>query len=356
MQFWSTKARQGHPLHRVCAYQGCFPPQLPAFFLDRYPEAEVVLDPFSGRGTTVLEANLRGKRVLAADLLPVARLLSRVKLLCPARGDVLNELDEADLSSAAEVPPEDFAPFYAPETWGQLLRLRKAKRSDALTALALGRLHGHSPGFFSAVTFNVISLRGARVRKLQEKHGTGPAPRDVRKILEKAAEHFLPETALTPRAGSEVVTASATALPERWVSSVDLVITSPPFLDVIAYDEVNWLRGWFLGEEVPELAMHASIEAYRRFLRRVMGQLARVVKVGGRVVFEVGPVTRSERLVDLVLASAGDAEDFVLEEVVTNTFAAAELEGASVPKISRAMYAGKETKTTANQCAVFLRV
>ena len=42
--------------------------------------------------------------------------------------------------------------------------------------------------------------------------------------------------------------------------SIDLIVTSPPFLDVVDYPTDNWLRCWFAGiaaETVP-IALHRS--------------------------------------------------------------------------------------------------
>ena len=41
-------------LHTICSYMAMFPPSLPHYFIERYSiEGDLVLDPFSGRGTTI---------------------------------------------------------------------------------------------------------------------------------------------------------------------------------------------------------------------------------------------------------------------------------------------------------------
>src|ERR1041384_3567209 len=61
-EFWTAGQRQAHSLHEV-SYRACFKPQLPEFFISRLtaPGASVY-DPFSGRGTTALQAALMGRR------------------------------------------------------------------------------------------------------------------------------------------------------------------------------------------------------------------------------------------------------------------------------------------------------
>ena len=63
-EFWTSGQRQGHSLHEI-SYRACFKPQLPDFFISRLCErGDAVYDPFSGRGTTAVQAALSGRRPL----------------------------------------------------------------------------------------------------------------------------------------------------------------------------------------------------------------------------------------------------------------------------------------------------
>jgi len=67
-------------MHRICSYVAMFSPTLANFFLKRYSdENDIVLDTFSGRGTTLLEARLLDRQSYAIDLNPFAYVLSRAK-------------------------------------------------------------------------------------------------------------------------------------------------------------------------------------------------------------------------------------------------------------------------------------
>ena len=338
---WSTKSRQGHHLHQMCPYQGSFPPQLPAYFLDRLP-GKVVLDPFAGRGTVILEAVLRGRTAYGGDISPVARALSQVKLHCAKQADVLEEIRSLDLTGDAPYPPPEIEPFFHPETWTQVYCLKHTEKSPTLTALALGRLHGHSSGFFSGFTFNVISVSGKSLKKAQEKHGTSPEPRDVRILLEKAAMHFIPPGGIQGEGNIYAGDARHIPLPD---ASVDVVVTSPPFLDVIDYIDVNWLRLWFLGEKDPPATFIRDEGEYKLFLKGCLQELSRVLAPEGTIVFEVGPVKRNTRLDDVVCEAAEGV--LRVEDRVTNFFS-----GEDVPKISRAMTGGEKTTTMENNCVV----
>ncbi|HMX03854.1 MAG TPA: DNA methyltransferase, partial [Chitinophagales bacterium] len=81
--FWTSKQREGHNLHEI-AYRACFKPSLPKYFIEKYTnEGDVVYDPFSGRGTTVIEAALRGRRIIANDVNPISAILSGGRLCIP---------------------------------------------------------------------------------------------------------------------------------------------------------------------------------------------------------------------------------------------------------------------------------
>ena len=63
-EFWTAKQRQANSLHEV-SYRACFKPQLPRFFIEILTkEKDTIYDPFSGRGTTALEASLLNRKII----------------------------------------------------------------------------------------------------------------------------------------------------------------------------------------------------------------------------------------------------------------------------------------------------
>ena len=102
-------------------------------------------------------------------------------------------------------------------------------------------------------------------------------------------------------------TAPASMTPAIASASVDLVVTSPPFLDVVQYKDDNWLRCWFCGIDADEvdLLMARTVEGWAAAMGDALRELRRVVKPGGHVAFEVGEVRRgSVRLEEVVLPVA----------------------------------------------------
>src|SRR5438445_3280993 len=77
--------RWGHSMHSMCSYHGMFPARLVHYFVQRFSKPDdLVLDPFSGRGTTPLQARVEGRRTIGNDLNPLAYVLSRAKSAAPS--------------------------------------------------------------------------------------------------------------------------------------------------------------------------------------------------------------------------------------------------------------------------------
>lgn len=87
--------------HLIHPYPAKLLASIPYYILhtERFcPNDGVVLDPFCGAGTVLLEAILCGKNALGADANPIARLISEAKTQYVPANDLKKELD---LNSAA---------------------------------------------------------------------------------------------------------------------------------------------------------------------------------------------------------------------------------------------------------------
>jgi hypothetical protein len=323
-EFWTAKQRQASSLHEV-SYRACFKPQLPRFFIERLTQpGDVVYDPFMGRGTTPVESALLGRVPWGNDINPLSLTFTRPRLRPPTLEELAARLREINCADHDEFP-EDLLAFYHRDTLRELCALRtffldRRKAGpldfvdDWLCLVALNRLTGHSPGFFSVYTLppnQAVSVRSQR--KINEKRNQTPPRRDVANLILKKSRQLLGDVtpAVRERLASvadkaRFLNAPADRTVELPDQSVSLVVTSPPFLDVVDYATDNWLRCWFLGIDPKsvKLTVPKELETWRTAMTSVFHELRRVLKPGGHVAFEVGEVhSGNTRLEEHVLPS-----------------------------------------------------
>ena len=309
-EFWTAKQRQASSLHEV-SYRACFKPQLPRFFIERLTRpGDVVYDPFMGRGTTLIEAALLGRTPFGCDINPLSQIFTRPRLNPPCLADVEARLKKINFASADEWPKQLLV-FFHPETLKEICSLKKyllrRRESGALDIVdgwiwmvATNRLTGHSAGFFSVYTLppnQAVSVESQI--KINERLGQKPPRRHVPELILRKSKQLLSDLNEQQRfqlsASAEdslLIIGSADETPEIAPNSVTLVVTSPPFLDVVDYEQDNWLRAWFCGIDIPEFAIWQIkyLDDWEWRMADVLSEVDRVLHPGGWVAFEVGEV------------------------------------------------------------------
>src|SRR5437899_12042191 len=105
-EFWTSKQRAASSLHEI-SYRACFKPQLPRFFIERLTAAnDMVYDPFLGRGTTMIEAALLGRRVAGCDINPLSSILTAPRLRPPSVRGVRERLASLEWNYEGELHEE----------------------------------------------------------------------------------------------------------------------------------------------------------------------------------------------------------------------------------------------------------
>ncbi len=320
-EFWTARQRQAARIHEI-SYRACFKPQLPGFFIERLTRpGEAVYDPFMGRGTTPIQAALMGRRPMGSDINPLSLMLARPRLRPPALPAIEERLQRIDWHFNGE-SQDDLLVFYHPETLRELNALKRwferrekaglfDETDDWVRMVALNRLSGHSPGFFSVYTLppnQAVTVEAQR--KINDRRAQAPPRRSVPAIILKKSRALLSgaPAARLHRDDFLLCTAPGANAPQIPTGAVSLVVTSPPFLDVVDYARDNWLRCWFAGIDPAEVSIAAckKLEEWERFVRSTFRELARVVRKGGCVAFEVGEVKHgSVKLEETVLDVLG---------------------------------------------------
>jgi hypothetical protein len=326
-EFWTAKQRAAHSLHEI-SYRACFKPQLPRFFIERLTRpGDVVYDPFMGRGTTLIEAALLDRVPAGCDVNPLSAVLCGPRLRPPSLLEIERALAAVDFRDAGDMPDELLV-FYHAETLRQISALRRhlleRERAGTLTTadrwirmVAVNRLTGHSAGFFSVYTLppnQAVSPRSQA--RINARLNQTPEPRDVPALILSKSRQLLRDVtterqqrlhAVTGRA--RLVIGPSSDTPSIEDGSISLVVTSPPFLDVVDYKTDNWLRCWFAGIDstaVP-VTLAKQLDGWKAFVAATLTELKRVLKTDGHVAFEVGEVRGGAVRLEEVVIPAGVA-------------------------------------------------
>jgi hypothetical protein len=340
-EFWTAGQRQASSIHEV-SYRACFKPQLPGYFVKRFtPTDGIVYDPFSGRGTTVIEAALRGRSIIANDNNPLSQILACPRLNVPDLVDVADRLRNIQYEEKSKANL-DLAMFYESRTESEIVSLRNylRHRRDAgledrvdswIRMVATNRLTGHSPGFFSVYTFPPNQAVSAESQvKINEKRGQKPEYRDTKVIILKKSRQLLgglsrEDMVSLRNAARTAIFITGKASDTRIIPDehVHLTVTSPPFLNIVQYADDNWLRCWFNDLPIEDIAsritMAKTVEAWSDEMGRVFRELFRITRPGGTVAFEVGEVRNGRIKLEDYVVPLGVTSGFVCEAVLINS-------------------------------------
>ncbi len=339
-EFWTSQQRKASSLHEI-SYRACFKPQLPAFFIRLLTEkSDRVYDPFSGRGTTVIEAGLLGRQVAANDINPLSRILTLPRFFIPGQNDVVKRLSEIPrtYTGSGDI---DLSMFYDAGTEEEIRSLReyllekeKSGTGDHIDAwirmVATNRLTGHSAGFFSVYTLppNQAVTAESQV-KINRKRSQVPQYRDTHALIirksRSLARHVTEGIRQDLRGSGNnglFLTGDSRHTPQIADESVALTVTSPPFLDIVQYSKDNWLRCWFNGIDDREIAQKItvtrSIDEWSSVMGETFSELFRVTSPGGHVAFEVGEVRKGTIRLDEEVVPLGIRAGFECIGIVVN--------------------------------------
>lgn len=321
----SISSRWGHSMHTMCSYHGMFPAKVAHQFIQQYSRpGEVVLDPFSGRGTTPLQARVEGRTAIANDLSPLAYVLSRAKTDPPSWDEAnafVDDLEKAfKAGSHGEVDvSSDIRMLYHDNTLAQLCFIRERLLAKEITAWSraefmlagslAGIMHGGwrrdgSSQYLSISMPNTFSMSPSYVEKFIREKGLKKLDQDVfERLRDKLARLYLDENAGESGVAHHLDAATLLSGQALGEGSVDLVVTSPPYLQVVNYAQSNWIRLWLLGiDEVGReqgagrkqlnavLDHRHTYDSYCDFMLRTTLGIQRVMKPDGVAVLVIGDV------------------------------------------------------------------
>lgn len=307
------------PFHALMSRTGSFPLPLAYRLLRRYASARdqaILLDPFCGKGTALLAGRLLKLSVYGSDVAPEAVLCTTAKMLSVELDSITDYIRGLRLRPVSlRTVPNSVRTFFAPTTLQQIIALRdrlfhdmsegnRTTRAHAIVALAalLGILHGRSRRSLSLPSAHAYSMAPEYARRFAQKHRLRRPRRNVKECLISKLESclrapILPDVRYSVRRGSAL---RCGRLFPGIRGKVDIILTSPPYLNAQTYAKDNWLRLWFLGYDHRSLQHDyietGSVPRYENLMALVLRQMSLMLRPGGLLICVAGDVRlRSKR-------------------------------------------------------------
>ncbi|WP_457559451.1 DNA methyltransferase [Candidatus Harpocratesius sp.] len=339
-EFWTSKQRQASSIHEI-SYRACFKPQLPRFFIKLLSNPnDIVYDPFSGRGTTLIEAGLLKRNIIQNDVNPLSQILCRPRFFLPELDEIQNRLKEipVNYSEKAEI---DLSMFYHKKTESEIVSLKKylQKREENkeednidrwIRMVATNRLTGHSKGFFSIYTLPPNqAVSPLQQKKINKKRNQTPDYKEVFPRIIKKSKSLMRNISKIQKEnlaqiGKNGIFLSKNAKNTNEIEndSVQLIVTSPPFLKVVDYSSDNWLRCWFNSIDTDlisrKITITSSIDIWVNEMTKIFYEFYRILKPKGWIAFEVGELNNGKINLDEFVVPIGKKTGFLPKAILVN--------------------------------------
>ena len=345
---WSRSSKNiSSKFHSASSYLAMFSPSLPEFFIKRWSKKnEIVYDPFSGRGTTGLKARNLDRKAILSDVNPYAIVLSRAKIMKSNFKKIENIINKFEkkfnknkkywINESKKKKYKELTYFYHKEVLPQLIFLREKigknwksfnGNLNVFMTLALGLMHGPtrkdgSTIYFSLKMPNTISMSPNYVKNYSLKNNLiKPQINVFEKIKNRLYEKydFILEN---NNFGKTFINNATKKINSNWVKdkSVSLVVTSPPYLNVVNYTNSNWLKLWLLGYNRKNLKKEIKIsdnlnyQKYKIFITKFLQKLEPKLKKNAKVCLVVGDV-HNNTLIENIWREISEKINYEFKEI-----------------------------------------
>lgn len=324
-------------------YAASFPPGVPATYINMFTKpGDTVLDPFSGKGTTPLQALLMGRNAIGNDLSPVAYHYVHSRVHTPKKADIIDAIRRLDEECRGETVNiydwESLLFIYHPDTLLRILQARQLllertdKMSMFLKALIMSSLYGSGDRVLSGNLPGSFPINLGSMAKMRLKKETKPPYKDLRATLTGKVEYIF--VSGVPDMEGTVYNMNSAKLDEVVApGSVRLVCTSPPYINLMAYGEKTWLQQWFLDRNYKEYdektreigSCSGNYDAYFGFMKDVLKAMYIVMAEDSVGVYVIGgsrsrKKDEGELYIPMRLAEIGNSLGYEAKYVFSREF------------------------------------
>ncbi len=259
---------QSYLTHGIHKFPAKFFPELPRYLIRKYSNTgDVVLDPMCGSGTVVLESVLNNRIAIGIDIDPIARLVTKVKTT-PINPKSLNIATRA-LTEQIKVLHDrlDYNPsipeFHYRDSWFRSFVLSElATIKDSIETLFLKNMHDSEwqniRDFFHVVLSSIIRdvsnadphcTRTVLRKKVVKKISPGDTFDKFTEMLFRQCTSISDFSKISKTLDiNEVHLPIANAIQTNLEDdSIDLAVTSPPYINAVDYPRTHQLEMYWLG-------------------------------------------------------------------------------------------------------------
>lgn len=290
-----VEEKTNYATHGIHRYSSKYIPQIPNHLIRALTkEGEIVLDPFVGSGTTLVEANRIGRRAIGVDMNPVAFLISKVKTTPLDRKILDNAIANFIKTVAPKItslrsmakrqrsslssPIFNFSytvpTFHFADRWYQKNVLAElAIIKDSINEICVDdNLKNFFVCAFSAISRNVSNASSGYGNLMIDKN-----KREINNTFEVYQNQLIKmrggiaELSLLfdPKSTIQVHQADASNMSFLKDNSVDCIVTHPPYISAVPYAEylrlsLLWLEEGFgnlFSEEFSQFLNYKKLDA-----------------------------------------------------------------------------------------------
>lgn len=298
--------------HNFHAYPAKFIPQIPKSTIMKFTkEGEVVLDPFCGCGTTLVEAKLHNRKAIGVDLNPIAVLMSKAKT---------TPLVSSQIDRVLEILPkmqEDISRYYSNKKTlvnykiPMFNNINHWFQDNVIHELAIIReyisnlddesLKNYLNMAFSALIVSVSNQESdtrfaAKNKNIEPFKVISELTRRLENMNERMTDFFQKAS----NASVKVYQSDSQKLTFLKDNSVDHIVTSPPYANTYDYYLYHKFRIQWLGYDVKEVQdneigsrdKHSSkreeISTFSESISNCLKEMSRVLKPNKLAVIVIG--------------------------------------------------------------------
>lgn len=246
--------------HGIHKYPAKFIPQIPRWGIKKFTQpGDVVLDPFCGCGTTLVESLLLERNAYGLEISPLAKLITKVKItkinptsLEKEHSKLINKVNKDRWSFSCWKPAleSNLSKWFKPKTIKKLSIIKKN----------IERIKNKNIKNFYTILFSSIIRRVSNAENQSQKvYISSRFPKDYTdpidlflKVANKEKDNLIQfSNTISNKNFAEIIKTDALEI-NLDKNSVDFAITSPPYINAINYIKVHKLEYAWLDQFDPK--------------------------------------------------------------------------------------------------------